>query len=814
LPIQASESGATLSYSAVGLPDGLSINSSTGLIAGTVAAGAALGGPYAVTVTASDGVSSNSATFNWSVAPAQAPAAVVQSNPGSQSSLTGDSVAVQVQATNPGGYALTYSATGLPDGLSIDPFSGLISGTLADDAASSTPYSVTVTVDNGVGGVVRQTFAWSVQPSPIQAQGVAVSAAEGNDTGNVAVAQFTTADLNSQASDFTAMVYWGDGSSDQGTVMGGNGSFTVLDDHAYAAKGNYPLYVLISGSDGVSATAYAQVTVVDAGLNLTGGFDLGTVKWQSSQLTLGTLTDGNPEGQSSDLSATVNWGDGSGNQSLMLMGANGIYPLNGNHSYSQDGTYVATLTVTDVDGATASTTSTVTVGDAYAGEAYQLYLGGASDGNSSAPLSDYVATVYWGDGTSSPGTVLGSAGALSLQATHTYASDSLDQPGGVYQVSVTINDDDGSTLSGSTNVEVVRPPLQLYMANVASSGTDFNNVELASFTDPDASDAAGEFQVQIDWGDGTPLDTSGQVVGTNGQFHIVGSHTYGTIDDYPVTVTLLQGWSAYAAVMEGQAGSDAGAKEPSLYAFAPPGDTAAVRVPGTNIIQVPGSSSMNFVLWTPNIKDPIDAVQSITVAHGQTTENLKPKEVAKPGTPAAPGQARFMYFPVSFPNIAARYTITATLNDKAKTTVSTTVSVLDWGVGPSTGEALERPANPPPGRVTPFSTGTPWDNREILPLQKTSQGIVVRYIGQDLWKGLIGDYDKYNLATYQFKLLPSGGQPLGGKMYAPPGLSWRAKVNLHTTSPSLSQVRVGFLQKVTVNQYQAHYSSTVSSGRG
>jgi hypothetical protein len=59
-----SASGQTLSYSASGLPPGLSINSSTGLISGTPAAS----GTYNVTVTAQDGTSaSGSATFTWTV---------------------------------------------------------------------------------------------------------------------------------------------------------------------------------------------------------------------------------------------------------------------------------------------------------------------------------------------------------------------------------------------------------------------------------------------------------------------------------------------------------------------------------------------------------------------------------------------------------------------------------------------------------------------------------------------------------------------------------------------------------------------------
>jgi acetylxylan esterase len=66
LQIHATDSaaGQTLKYSASGLPAGLSINSSTGLISGTPTAN----GSSTVTVTATDGTgASGSATFSWTV---------------------------------------------------------------------------------------------------------------------------------------------------------------------------------------------------------------------------------------------------------------------------------------------------------------------------------------------------------------------------------------------------------------------------------------------------------------------------------------------------------------------------------------------------------------------------------------------------------------------------------------------------------------------------------------------------------------------------------------------------------------------------
>ncbi len=45
---------------------------------------------------------------------------------------------------------LSFSVDNLPDGLDIDPSTGIISGTVFEDALQAIPYSITVTVDDGL----------------------------------------------------------------------------------------------------------------------------------------------------------------------------------------------------------------------------------------------------------------------------------------------------------------------------------------------------------------------------------------------------------------------------------------------------------------------------------------------------------------------------------------------------------------------------------------------------------------------------------------------------------------------------------------
>ena len=86
--------------------------------------------------------------------------APVVTNPGNQTNDEGDSVSLQIQATDPDGDPLTFAASGLPDGLSINVLTGLISGTLTD--VSSGTHSVVVTVLDNNGGSDSVGFTWTV----------------------------------------------------------------------------------------------------------------------------------------------------------------------------------------------------------------------------------------------------------------------------------------------------------------------------------------------------------------------------------------------------------------------------------------------------------------------------------------------------------------------------------------------------------------------------------------------------------------------------------------------------------------------------
>lgn len=167
----------------------------------------------------------------------------------------------------------------------------------------------------------------------------------------------------------------------------------------------------------------------------------------------------------------INWGDGSaletGIADIDVTGTAGVTPyegsFDGSHTYADNGLYTVTVTLTDIDGEFDVQTFTVTVenvdpsitsstlgASAFVGDAVNLAVA-FEDAGFDNPLTPSVesftsSTIDWGDGTVTTGAGLGlsvtqgSAGVVttgSIATSHTYAVP------GVYDVTVTVSDDDG-----------------------------------------------------------------------------------------------------------------------------------------------------------------------------------------------------------------------------------------------------------------------------------------------------------------------------------------------------------------------------------
>ncbi|MFC1404220.1 MULTISPECIES: putative Ig domain-containing protein [Streptacidiphilus] len=86
---------------------------------------------------------------------------VTVTGPGNQSGTVGTAVSLQISASDSGSSTLTYSASGLPAGLSINSSTGLISGTPTTAGTSS----VTVTATDATGASGSASFSWTIATS-------------------------------------------------------------------------------------------------------------------------------------------------------------------------------------------------------------------------------------------------------------------------------------------------------------------------------------------------------------------------------------------------------------------------------------------------------------------------------------------------------------------------------------------------------------------------------------------------------------------------------------------------------------------------
>ncbi|MGD0881939.1 MAG: putative Ig domain-containing protein, partial [Acidimicrobiales bacterium] len=137
------------------LPSGVTLNSTTGVLSGTPAAGT--GGSYSIVITAANGISPN-ATQNFTLTVDQAPAitsaASTAFNAGTAGSFT---------VTDTGYPAPTVTESGtLPSGVTFS--GGVLSGT--PGAAAGGSYPITITASNGVGSNATQDFTLTVDQAP------------------------------------------------------------------------------------------------------------------------------------------------------------------------------------------------------------------------------------------------------------------------------------------------------------------------------------------------------------------------------------------------------------------------------------------------------------------------------------------------------------------------------------------------------------------------------------------------------------------------------------------------------------------------
>jgi hypothetical protein len=86
---------------------------------------------------------------------------VAMTNPKNQTTYQNSSLSLTVEATSSGQNTLTWSATGLPPGLTINPATGIVSGRITASVSGS-PYKVIVSASDTTGAFAWAPFTWTV----------------------------------------------------------------------------------------------------------------------------------------------------------------------------------------------------------------------------------------------------------------------------------------------------------------------------------------------------------------------------------------------------------------------------------------------------------------------------------------------------------------------------------------------------------------------------------------------------------------------------------------------------------------------------
>jgi YVTN family beta-propeller protein len=158
-------------------------------------------------------------------------------NPGAQIAVTGTALNLQIVASDPENEALTYSASGLPGGLTIQPNNGLISGT----PNTTGTFNPTVSVSDGTNAAVTAQFQWTVN-APFE-----VTPLTGTAVGSGASTTFTAGSTGGK----NVRYKWNFGDGTPETSF----SISPTISHVFTNPGRYLVTVTVTDDTGRTKTS-------------------------------------------------------------------------------------------------------------------------------------------------------------------------------------------------------------------------------------------------------------------------------------------------------------------------------------------------------------------------------------------------------------------------------------------------------------------------------------------------------------------------------------------------------------------------------
>ena len=430
-------------------------------------------------------------------------------------------------------YTLNLSATGNPSNHPITSWTINWGDGSAPQTVSGNPSSET--------HVYANAGSYTITASATENEGTFAAAAPVNVTaevvpptvtisGNSTVNEDATYTLNLSATGNPSnhpitswTINWGDGSSPQ-TVTGNPNSVA----HVFANAGSYTITASATENEGTfAAAAPVDVTalVVPPTVKISGNSAVN----EDATYTLSLSATGNPSNHPIT-SWTINWGDGTGNQTLSGN------PNSATHVYANAGSYTITASATENEGTFSATSLKVTVaivpptvaisGPSTVNEDATYTLGLSATGNpSNHPITSW--TINWGDGTGNQ-TVSGNPNS----ATHVYAN------AGSYTITASAIENEGTFAATPLAVTAwVVPP------TVTISGPSTVNEEATYTLSLSATGEPSNHPITswtINWGDGTGNQT---LTGNPSS----ATHVYANAGPYTITASATENEGTFSA---------------------------------------------------------------------------------------------------------------------------------------------------------------------------------------------------------------------------------------------------------------------------
>jgi hypothetical protein len=265
--------------------------------------------------------------------------------------------------------------------------------------------------------------------------------------------------------------------------------------------------------------------------------------------------------------ATIDWGDKSTSTGTVAnAGSNGgttFFNVSGTHTYKKHGNYVVSVSVNDSAGATATGRRTSDISDApvsaagfelnaVEGAALTTVVASFDDQNPFGLASQFTASINWGDGNTSSGSIVAVVGVSKFEVagTHTYKQF------GSKTITVQIQSVGGTSTASATSVVAVsdaplsfieiRPDAVIVEGRFENGAVP--SILAAYFRDANSFSTGGDFATKIDWGDGSVTTDAFVSRVEAGRFFIQGKHTYKFAGSYPIRIQASDGGGSSATI--------------------------------------------------------------------------------------------------------------------------------------------------------------------------------------------------------------------------------------------------------------------------